>query len=277
MGTSKKSRDDSRLSRLDSPRHLAVRLIHWKAAEAAPLVGALGKAGYRVDYEANPDYHLTQAIRAQQPAAVVIDLSRLPSHGREVAIFLRGSKTTRHVPIVFVNGAPEKVEAVRERLPDAVYTTEKRLVADLRRAIRAAPAAPVVPAQMMERYTGRTAAQKLGIREGDTVTLVDPPRDYIHVLGKLPDGVSFDEAGGRAAVTLWFVRDQADYEAALPEMREYAAHGKFWVLWQKQAARKNANITAQTIRESAIAMGLVDYKVCAVNEIWSGLAFSRKK
>src|SRR5690348_12532442 len=104
-----------------------VRVIHWKAAEAAPLLDSLRTAGYEVDYEERPDYHIAQAIRAEAPAAVVIDLSRLPSHGREVGTFLRGSKSTRHIPIVFVNGAPEKVEGIRSALPDAVYTSTARV------------------------------------------------------------------------------------------------------------------------------------------------------
>jgi CheY-like chemotaxis protein len=255
-----------------------VRVVHWRAAEAAPLVALLREAGYRVDYEENPDYHLAQKIRAAPPVAVVIDLSRLPSHGGELAIFLRGSKATRHVPIVFVNGAPEKVEVVRQKLPDAVYTVDKRLLPDLRRAIREAPEAPVAPPQMMERYQARTAAQKLGIREGAKVAVFDPPRDYAKVIGALPAGAEFteDDADG-CAVALWFVRDAAGYQAALPDMRRIAGQSKLWILWQKQSGGKQSGISSQTIREEAIAMGLVDYKVCSVNETWSALAFARKK
>ena len=85
-----------------------IRLIHWNAVDAAPLVAILRKAGYQVEYEANPEYHLSQAMKAAPPAAVVIDLSRLPSHGREIGIYLRGMKALRHIPLVYVNGVPEK-------------------------------------------------------------------------------------------------------------------------------------------------------------------------
>jgi CheY-like chemotaxis protein len=252
-----------------------VRLVHWKAAEAASLLDAIRGAGYNADYEERPDYHISQAIRAQCPAAVVIDLSRLPSHGREVATFLRGSKATRHIPIVFVNGAAEKVEAIRALLPDAVYTTTARVGQAIRRAIAKAPAAPVVPAQMMERYKARTAAQKLGIKQGARVALIDPPRDYMRVLGELPPEAAVEERLEAACdVTLWFVRDPAEFQSALPRMRPRAAASKLWILWQKQAARGGGAISQQLIRESAIAMGLVDYKVCSVNETWSGLAFA---
>jgi CheY-like chemotaxis protein len=255
-----------------------LRVVHWNRAEAAPLLAKLREGGFQVDYEERPDYHLAQAIRAEQPAAVLIDLSRLPSHGREIGVHLRGVKSTRHVPIVFVNGDPEKVEATRQKLPDAAYTTTARVLSALRRAIAEAPAAPVVPPQMMERYAGRTAAQKLGIKEGHRIAVVDPPRDYAKVIGPLPDGASLDESAEAGShVTLWFVRDPAVFHASLAAIRERAANTKLWILWQKQSARGAGGINENAIRDAAIAVGLVDYKVCAVNQTWSGLALAPRK
>ena len=257
-----------------------VRLVHWKPEEAAPLAESLRDAGYRVDYDQRVDYHVSQAVRAEQPAAVVIDLSRLPSHGREVGTFLRGGKATRHIPLVFVNGAPEKVDAVRAKLPDAVYTTTARLRSALRMAIAQAPASPVVPAQMMERYAGRSVAQKLGIAADSKVALFDAPPDYARALGELPAGVTLlEHPRERCDVTLWFVRDPAAYHACLGRMKARAGESKLWILWPKQKPKSAAPaaINQQVVRDSAIAVGLVDYKVCAFNETWSALAFAVKK
>ena len=255
-----------------------VRVVHWKAGEATRLIEHLRDAGYQVDYDSRPDYHIAHAVRAEQPAAVVIDLSRLPSHGREIGTFLRGSKTTRHIPLVFVNGAPEKVEAVRTRLPDAVYTTTARLGTVLKQAIRQAPASPIVPAQMMERYSGRTVAQKLGIAAESKVALFGAPKDYEQVLGELPAGVELlEQPRERCPVTLWFVRDPQTYHAGLARMKARAAETKLWILWPKQKKDAPATINLRVIRDSAIAVGLVDYKVCAAGETWSGLAFAVKK
>jgi hypothetical protein len=264
------------MAKREGPTLPRVRLIHWKAAEAAPLLESLRAAGYRVDYEERPDYHLSQAIRAEQPAAVVIDLSRLPSHGREVGTYLRGSKSTRYIPIVFVDGLPDKVEAIREKLPDAMYTTSARLGRDVTKAIADAPTEPLTPPQMMERYRGRTAAEKLGIKPGNKVALFDAPRDYAAVIGTMPDGASFiEQPRASCEVTLWFVREPAAYQEGLARMRERALGSKLWILWRK--GPQQSVITSQTIRELAIAVGLVDYKVCSVNETWSGLAFARKR
>ena len=74
-----------------------------------------------------------RSLRESPPLAAVIDLTRLPSHGRYVAAEIRATKSTRHIPIVFVDGDPEKVERIRKDLPDAVYTSRSRLASALKR------------------------------------------------------------------------------------------------------------------------------------------------
>ncbi|HEY3837970.1 MAG TPA: hypothetical protein VGL72_15415, partial [Bryobacteraceae bacterium] len=110
-----------------------VRLFHWNPGEAAPLVELLRGEGFAVDYQSKFEPGILREIRQAAPDAVVIDLSRLPSHGREIATALRGNKQTRSIPILFLDGATEKVEAVRQLLPDAAYTKRARLAATLRK------------------------------------------------------------------------------------------------------------------------------------------------
>jgi hypothetical protein len=257
-----------------------VRLVHWKADEAAALLRALRAAGHVVDYGEKVDSGGFRGIRAAPPDAFAIDLSRLPSHGREVAIFFRGRKATRHVPIVFVGCAPEKVETIRKVLPDAVYTEPGQVRSALRAVLarpRMAQPHPVVPTQMMARYASRTAARKLGIREGTAAALIDPPRSYAGVIGELPAGAALEEAEDRAGgacrhpTTLWFIHDAAACREALPGMRKLAARTKLWILW-----RKGSGVTQPFLRESAAAMGLVDYKICAVDATWSAMLFARR-
>jgi CheY-like chemotaxis protein len=254
-----------------------VRLIHWKASEAEALLANLRAAGHVVDYDENVASGGFRAIRESPPDVFAIDLSRLPSHGREVATFFRGQKATRHIPIVFVGGAPEKVEAIRKLLPDAVYTAPGRLRPALRAALANRPASPVVPAQMMTRYASRNAAQKLGIREGSTAALIDPPRNYASVIGELPAGACLEETpeetpAAAFPITLWFVHDAAACREALPGMRKLASRTKLWILW-----RKGSDVTQPFLRESAAAVGLVDYKICSVDAGWSAMLFARRK
>ena len=257
---------------------MRVRLFHFKPEEASPIADLLRGAGVQVDYDAKFSPALLRALRQARPDAVVIDLSRLPSHGCEIATALRGNKHTRPIPILFLDGAPEKVAIVRQALPDASYCEHPRLVAGLKKCIKERPVNPHVPAQMMDRYAGRTTAQKLGIAAGAKVAVIDAPRDYARVIGALPENVEYDEQSWTGcALTIWFVEEPEAYLAALPKMRRAAAASKLWVVWPKKAARKDSLLNENLIREMAIENGLVDYKVCSVNETWSGLCFALKK
>lgn len=259
-------------------RNVKVRLFHWKAAEAVSLIETLRAAGYRVDYEEKIHSGSFGELRRSLPDAFVIDLSRLPSQGREVATALRGRKATRDIPIVFVGGDGEKVEAIRQLLPDAVYAPTEKIRSALRHAIAHAPAAPAVPIQMMDRYAARTAARKLGIVGGSQVAVMNPPVDYEKVIGELPAGVSFEEDSRSACpVTLWFIRDPDELRSALPRIRNLAPRTRLWIVWPKQSAPARGAITQPFIRESATVAGLVDYKICSVDRTWSAMLFARKK
>ena len=243
-----------------------VFLFHWRPEESGALVAALQGTGFEVEHHRREGGSPLTALRRSMPDSVVIDLSRLPSQGREAATGIRASKSLRHIPIVFADGLPEKVAAVRAMLPDAVYTTTEHVGAAVKDALAAPPASPVVPEVS---YPDRPVAAKLGIKEGSVVAAVEPPAGFPRLLGPLPSGVEFDETG---TVTLWFVRDADDLRAAVPTMRRLAAASKLWILWPKQP--KGRALNQNFVRETGLAAGLVDYKICSVNETWSAIAFA---
>jgi hypothetical protein len=254
-----------------------VRLFHWRAEEAQTLVAALRAGGYTVEYPGDKANGSWRSLRENPPLAAIIDLTRLPSHGRYVAAAIRASKSMRSIPIVFVDGDPEKVERVRKDLPDAVYTSRSRLVSALKRVKSLDN--PLTAPQMMNR-TDRTTAEKLGIKAGARVALIDPPADYARVLGKLPKDVSLEEEPDETLpMTLWFVRDPDGYLAGLSRIRKLALASRIWIVYPKGGpkGKQASGLTQSLVRESALAVGLVDYKVCSVNETWTGLLFTRKK
>jgi len=254
-----------------------VRIIHWKPAEAAPLLEACQSGGLQVDYDAEAlsGPGISRGIRQNPPDAIVIDLSRLPSHGREIAIWLRGMKLTRNIPIVFVNGEAGKVEKIRETLPDATFTTIGRVLAAVASACRKKVSSPIQPAPMMERYKEKTAAEKLGIKPGSSVAVIDAPGNYLSVLGDLPeDAEIIEDPDSVQSVTLWFVHDPASLHARLREMCAIAPRTKLWILWRKGS---DNGMSQNAIRLAALDTGLVDYKICSVDGRWSGLLFARKK
>jgi hypothetical protein len=257
-----------------------VCLIHWKAEEAEEQIAKLRAAGYEVDYgEINPA--ALRVWRDNPPAAFVIDLSRLPLQGRDVAMALRGYKNTRRTPLVFVEGAPEKVERIKVHLPDAVYTNWSRIRGSLKSAIAKPLASPVVPASNLAGYSGTPLPKKLGVKPNSIVGLVGAPKDFEQTLGALPEGVKLKKRADRACeLIIWFVRTRAELYDRIKEMAELtgdAGASGLWIAWPKRASGVTSDMTETVVRETGLASGLVDYKICAIDATWSGLKFAKRK
>lgn len=109
-----------------------VFLIHWNAAEAHEYARQLETSGWQVDWEAEDGARAAKRIRESQPDLVVIYLSRLPSHGRETADYLRSLKSTRDIPVTFVGGEGPALEKTKAKLPGATYTSSENLESTLR-------------------------------------------------------------------------------------------------------------------------------------------------
>ena len=233
-----------------------VRLFHWRANEAETLISMLREAGYHVLYRPSTQAPSVREIKEAATCAIVIDLSRLPSHGRNVGAWVRGSKSIRHTPLIFVGGDPVKVAAIRKEMPDAGYVSPERMIAALNGAKR--PKNPIVPKQMMQSDPQRTTAQKLGIRDGMNVGLIDPPGDYMRVIGTLPAGVNLEEDSSACPMTLWFAHDPVEFATSLRSRRVLASKGPLWIVWQKG---RRDGLNGNFVRECALGVGLVDYKI----------------
>lgn len=126
---------------------------------------------------------------------------------------------------------------------------------------------------MNQGYSGKPLAQKLGIKSGMAVGVVDAPDHYRELLGNLPDGVLFRsvEEGALDVIHL-FVASQNTLADHLPFLKtKIVPNGMIWVSWYKKSAKIPTDVTEDTIRDLALAIGLVDVKVCAVDDLWSGL------
>lgn len=106
-------------------------LIHWNSEEAEAYAEALLAQGWRVDVEAEDGARAAKAIKAAPPQAVLIYLTRLPSHGRATAAHLAESKATRTIPIIFVGGEGEALAKTKAALPRASYLSADELAAHL--------------------------------------------------------------------------------------------------------------------------------------------------
>ena len=254
-----------------------IRLVHWKPEEAQPRVDQLAGAGYDVAYEPM-DPNTLRGLTRNPPDAFVIDLTRLPSHGRDVGLYVRERKTTRRVPIVFVGGAPDKVARAKERLPDAVYADWPGIHEALAQAMAHPPSHPVVPDSNLAGYSGTPLPRKLGIKPGYAVALVGAPDDFERTLGELPSDVTLRRrAQGRCDLIVWFVGARRDLERRVARYGAKAGAGGLWICWPKKASGVVSDLSERLVRETGLAHGLVDYKIAAIDSTWSGLRFTRRK
>lgn len=253
-----------------------IRLIHWNMAQAEEHAAKLETSGYEVDF--GPiDPASMKSLRSDPPDLAVIDLSRIPSQGRDVGIWLRKTKATRNVPIVFADGDAKAVAGARKHLPDATYISWSRIVSALKRAMANQPVDPVVPKSTMVGYSGTPLPKKLGIKPDSVVALVGAPPDFAATLGEIPEGVTFRKsARGNCDLALWFTKSRNDLERRVDRMGSFATDG-LWIIWPKKASGVVTDVSEQVVRETGLASGLVDYKICAVDETWSGLKFARRR
>jgi hypothetical protein len=125
----------------------------------------------------------------------------------------------------------------------------------------------------MAGYSGTPLAQKLGIKAGATVVVINPPDNYRSLLGKSADEVKFGSGvTANSKFVHFFTKRRTELEKQLKHLRSKLADaGTLWVSWPKKSAGVGTDITEDVIRAVALPLGFVDVKVCAVDEIWSGL------
>ena len=131
----------------------------------------------------------------------------------------------------------------------------------------------------MAGYSGTPLVQKLGIRAGEVVGLLGAPEGAEDLLVALPDDVTFRRrAQGTLDLALSFDTRRASLERRVgPVLRAMRVDGCWWVAWPKRAAGVPTDITEDVVRAVALPLGLVDVKVCAIDETWSGLKLMWRK
>ena len=126
-------------------------------------------------------------------------------------------------------------------------------------------------------YSGTPLVKKLGIKPGSSLTLLREPEDFRKLLVGLPSDVRVTSRPTESPdLTIWFVTRRGEMEASMPERARTVGQG-LWVAWPKKASGVKSDLTEDHIRNAGLACGIVDYKVCAISEIWSGLKFARRK
>jgi hypothetical protein len=129
----------------------------------------------------------------------------------------------------------------------------------------------------MAGYSGTPLVRKLGIKPDATVAVIGAPAEFRAALGDLPEGARLtSRPSAPADLVICFLRSKAELDARLLPMRELMQNG-LWFAWPKKSSGVRTDLTEDVIRAAGLANGLVDYKVCAIDDIWSGLKFARVK
>lgn len=120
-------------------------------------------------------------------------------------------------------------------------------------------------------YSGTPLVKKLGIKEGMSMAVLNAPDGYWGLLGDLPDDLTTDGEPPFDFIH-FFTKERVELEQTLPRLRaDMAQNGMMWISWPKKASRVETDITEDVVRAVAFANRLVDVKVAAVDNVWSGL------
>lgn len=127
----------------------------------------------------------------------------------------------------------------------------------------------------MAGYSKRSLVEKLGIRSGQKIHIANAPKNYRRLLGKLPENATQKNSlNERCDFIQFFTCDRRELEMAFPKLKQHLAPaGMLWISWPKGASKIKTTVNENVAREIGLQNGLVDVKVCAVDEIWSGLKF----
>jgi hypothetical protein len=129
----------------------------------------------------------------------------------------------------------------------------------------------------MAGYSGTPLVKKLGIKPASTLALLSAPVGFPRLLEGLPADVRLlSRRPAGADMTIWFVTRHRDLARRMAGVASGMGAG-LWIAWPKKASGQATDLTENLVRDAALACGLVDYKVCAIDETWSGLKFARRK
>lgn len=127
----------------------------------------------------------------------------------------------------------------------------------------------------MAGYSGTPLAKKLGIKEGSRIALVNAPKDFRSELGELPDNVEFVSRPTKALdIVLFFVMSERVLARNFAKLSEkLVTNGMIWIAWPKKSSGVRTDLAEQCVQRIGLDAGLVDVKICAIDETWSGLKF----
>lgn len=252
-----------------------LHLIHWQKNESENYASILRNIGYQVECSLPENAQFFKSLRASPPDLMIIDLSRLPSQGRDIVINMRSQKSSQNIPVIFVEGDPEKTSRIQQLIPDAIYTSWGKIADAIDQALINPP-----PTQkqtsVFAAYNKTPLIKKLTIQPDMQICLIHAPEGFISKLGVLPENIHFyEDLKKPCLIIIWFVFEENELNELMPDISNKCLESgaRVWICWQKLGKAFSGGITQNLVRGKGLASGLVDYKICSIDATWSGLLF----
>jgi hypothetical protein len=254
-----------------------VKLLSWHE-DISAKAASLKQRGLKIDAaQLIKTSGLIGELAHLNPAVLVLDLDKLPSNSREVAEALRSSKSAHHIPILFAGGQPEKTERLRSENPNACYATWAEAPRALANLLKQPPSTPA--AAPPRNFSSTPLLKKLGINANMEVALIAAPDAFEELLSDLPENTVFtSRIRPTTSLALCFIRSLADLAASLDLLAlRLPKQTSVWIIHPKRTGKHHVDFNQNHVRDESLAAGLVDYKVCSIDNVWSALKFSWRK
>jgi hypothetical protein len=127
-------------------------------------------------------------------------------------------------------------------------------------------------------YSGKPLVAKLGVKPDSTLVLIDAPDGVERLLEPFPDGAKIRYGNrGRREMTIWFVTSHRELKRRFGAVAKAVGEGTLWMAWPKLSSGVDSDLTEDVIRAVALDAGMVDTKVCAIDDTWSGLRLTARR
>ncbi len=257
-------------------RKCRIHLTSWDKSNLEIRINSLEKEGFEVLSSVPSNRDFFAAVESENPNAIVIDLERSPSQGRDIAVTFRTRKTSRAIPIVFVGG--KTVEEIRKLLPDATFTTWEKISMAIKQAYTHPLLNPLVPSSIFAAYSDVPLAKKLGIKADSNILALHAPPALDSLLGDLPEGATLCQDSSLGCdIVLWFIRSQKELRDEIVSISSRQDLKSLWMIWPKKTSTFSSDLTQKVVRETGLSHALVDYKICSLDTTWTGLCFAKRK
>ncbi len=218
-------------------------------------------------------------ITGERPSAIIFNLAKRPSTCRDLAIYIRKRKNLRMIPFLFIDGEEEKTEKIRDLFPEDYFCGKDDLNSIIIKILAEPGRLFPQPESLFSGYSGKSALEKLDIRKNENICLIDVDESFYSLFEENVENYNIGSRITRETkLTLIYLKEENN---VAPFLRYYLENSRddssLWLCWPKKKGKIKTNLTQKFIRDTALGFGLVDYKICSINNNWSGMKFTRKK